>query len=375
MLGGAVAAAVTTRVARVVVTPVRSVRDDVEIISFASDLKTITLSATPDTVVDGHLSLWFSQDRGHLKLGRILDTGDGTVTRSIDELSFGELHRARRGRISGWWYLRPEELGYPVSSVCIEVERGCAPAWLFPAARTTRRWAIHVHGRGTRRQETLRAIPTFRARGYVNLVASYRNDGDAPTSADGRYGLGSTEWRDVDAAIGYALANGAKEIVLVGWSMGGAIVLQTLTRSKQAWAVRGVVLDSPVIDWVDTLTHQAAQMHLPGPVTRAALRALTEPWGRSLTGLQQPIDLAGMDFTTRSALLAVPILLMHSDDDDFVPSTASRALALERDDIVTFVPFTAAQHTKLWNHDQERWEGAVDGWLRRIARRPARTPY
>ncbi|TAM69987.1 MAG: alpha/beta fold hydrolase [Microbacteriaceae bacterium] len=365
------AAAATARMARVVVTPVQSAHDDVVIKAVSPDRSTVTLGKTPDTVVDGRYSLWVSGDRAHLRLGRILAVSDTTVMRRVDAVTFGSLRNARRGRISGWWYLRPEELGYPVSSVAVPTSGGSAPAWLFPAERGTRRWAIHVHGRGTRRQEALRAIPTFRSRGYTSLVVSYRNDGDAPNSADGRYGLGSTEWHDVDAALGYARAHGATDIVLVGWSMGGAIVLQTLTRSRHADTVRGVVLDSPVVDWVDTLEHQAAQLRLPGPITRAALASLSAPWGRPMTGLQQPIDLGAMDFTVRSAALSVPILLMHSDDDDFVPSTASRALAAQRPDIVTFVPFSVARHAKLWNHDADRWNDAIDGWLSRLARRPA----
>jgi pimeloyl-ACP methyl ester carboxylesterase len=64
--------------------------------------------------------------------------------------------------------------------------------------------------------------------------------------------------------------------------------------------------------------------------------------------------------------LSKPILLLHSDDDGFVPSTASRALAVARPDIVTFEEFTTARHTKLWNYDAERWNGAIRRWLQKL---------
>src|SRR5690606_37187059 len=99
-------------------------------------------------------------------------------------------------------------------------------------------------------------VPVFHRAGYTSLLISYRNDGDAPSSADHRYGLGDTEWRDVESAIRFALDSGARDVVLMGWSMGGATVLQTLTRSTFATAIRGVVLDSPVVDWVTTLQYQ-----------------------------------------------------------------------------------------------------------------------
>jgi uncharacterized protein len=363
----AATAATIAHVARLVVTPQRTVPDDVAIHSVAPDLTTITVTSTPDTLVPGKYGFWFAGDNGHLCVGDVLATTPSRVTRRIEAVSFGDPRRARTGRISSWWYLRPEELGLPVTSVQIDTELGSAPAWLFPCSSRSTRWAIHVHGRGTRRQESLRAITTFQQRGYTSLIVSYRNDGDAPMSSDGRYGLGSTEWHDVDAAIAYAMAHGATDVVLVGWSMGGAIVLQTVTRSHRAEIIRGVVLDSPVVNWLDTLQYQASMMRLPGVVTRAALALIAAPWARRMTGLASPIDLSMMDFVTRSAALQVPVLLMHSDDDGYVPATGSRALAQARPDIVTFIPFSVARHAKLWNYDTDRWIHAVDTWLRELA--------
>jgi alpha-beta hydrolase superfamily lysophospholipase len=361
------AAVVTATVARLVVVPARRFRYDVRIRSVAADLTSITLEATEDSVVDGRYSFWFSNDTGHLRLGEIVDRSNATVTRRIEKISFGDLRRARLGRISSWYYLRPEELGYPVESVEIGTAGGSAPAWLFPAAGGSERWAIHVHGRGTRRQESLRAIETFRSAGFTNLVVSYRNDSDAPSSPDGRYGLGSTEWHDLDAAMGFAIARGAREIVLFGWSMGGAIVLQAVTRSAHADVVSGLVLDSPVVDWLETLQYQAELMRLPAPLTRAALETLAAPWGGRVTGLAAPLDLAVMDFVARADALTVPVLLMHSDDDGFVPPDAARALAAARPDIVTYVPFQTARHTKIWNYDEERWRRTIGDWLRQLA--------
>ena len=44
--------------------------------------------------------------------------------------------------------------------------------------------------------------------GITSLVVSYRNDGEAPRSRAGTYTLGATEWRDVDAAVGFARRRG-----------------------------------------------------------------------------------------------------------------------------------------------------------------------
>jgi pimeloyl-ACP methyl ester carboxylesterase len=127
------------------------------------------------------------------------------------------------------------------------------------------------------------------------------------------------------------------------------------------------VLDSPVVDWLETLQYQAELMRLPAPLTRAALETLAAPWGGRVTGLAAPLDLAVMDFVARADALTVPVLLMHSDDDGFVPPDAARALAAARPDIVTYVPFQTARHTKIWNYDEERWRRTIADWLRQLA--------
>ncbi|QDZ13868.1 lysophospholipase [Humibacter ginsenosidimutans] len=357
--------AASTAVARHVVTPIRRRKQDVRILSVADDLSTIRLGGTGDALrVPGRYGLWFSQDQGYARLGDILAMDDtGAVTRILEEVVWGDIEAATTGRLSGWYYTSPDELGLAVRSVDVSTDGGAAPAWLFPAAERTDRWAIHVHGRGARRQETLRAMPVFHEKGYTSLAVSYRNDEDAPDSPDRRYGLGGTEWRDVDAALDYALRNGARHIVLFGWSMGGAAVLQTAVRSPHADSVRGMVLDSPVIDWVETLDFQAGEMRLPRPVTQGALVLLDSGWAKGLVGQDAPIGLNTLDFTVRAGELAVPILLMHSDDDGYVPAGGSRLLAEQRPDIVTFERFARGKHTKLWNIDPERWNAAIGDWL------------
>lgn len=361
----ATAAAIALYFARTVVTPPRRREEDLRILG--SSATTVTLSATPDTLTPGEYSLWFDRDHGHARIGEILRHTDLTVTRVALGVDFGDLSRARAGRISGWYYLSPLPLGVAWDDIEYVTEFGPAPAWLVPAAEPTDRWVIQVHGRAVNRREGLRAVPVFREAGYTSMLISYRNDGEAPRSPDHRYALGDTEWRDVEAALAYAIEHGARRVILMGWSMGGATVLQALTRSPLARVVDGVVLDSPVVDWVTALSYQAALNHLPPVVRGAVMTLLTQRWAGRLTGQAAPIDLERLDLVSRAAELNVPILLLHSDDDGFVPVDASAALAAARPDIVTFERFTVARHTKLWNYDRARWNSAISAWLSRFA--------
>ena len=168
------------------------------------------------------------------------------------------------------------------------------------------------------------------------------------------------------AAVRYAEQHGAERIVLMGWSMGGSIVLQAVLRSA---AVRerlvGVILDSPAIDWVDILRFQGTLQKLPPGYGDVVVRLLGGPWSGGLTGLAAPISVEELDPVARADELDVPILLMHSEDDGYVPIDGSRRLAAARPDLVEFEVFAGARHTKLWNHDPARWRRLVRGWLER----------
>ncbi|MBX3093232.1 MAG: prolyl oligopeptidase family serine peptidase [Cryobacterium sp.] len=362
------AATITGVIAREIIVPPKKRKPDTRILDVDVERGLIELSRSGDAVTPGAYSLWFDNDRGLARVGGIVAETELSVTRELVTVEYGDIESATRARLAGWWWAHPSDVALPYDNVTIETELGAAPAWVFPPERgnaaNDRCWVIQVHGRASRRQEALRAVPVFRSAGWTSLLISYRNDGDAPYTVDGRYSLGDSEWADVDAAMRFAIDHGAKHLVLMGWSMGGATVLQAATRSPLARYIRGISLDSPVIDWVSTLDAIASEMGLPPVARRLTLVAMSAPWGRIITGKREPINLARLDFVTRAQELAVPILIQHSDDDGYVPVDGSRELAKARPDIVTFVPWKVARHTKLWNLDRERWEGAISAWLR-----------
>jgi alpha-beta hydrolase superfamily lysophospholipase len=363
---GAVAAVISVVMARKVVTPPTTRTEDVRILSVDVPRSEIVLAASAETRMRGRYGFWFDRDSGHARLGEVLDETERTVRRRLDGVDFGRLDRATRGRINGWYHLGPWELGHPYENVLVETPLGPAPAWFVPTADASTQWVVQVHGRGAKRQEGLRAVDPAREAGWNTLLVSYRNDGEAPESADRRYGLGGTEWADVVAAVRYAEDHGAERIVLMGWSMGGSIVLQAVLRSA---AVRerlvGVILDSPAIDWVDILRFQGTLQKLPQGYGDVVVRLIGGPWSGGLTGLAAPISVEELDPVARADELDVPILLMHSEDDGYVPIDGSRRLAAARPDLVQFEVFEGARHTKLWNHDPARWTRLVRGWLQR----------
>jgi hypothetical protein len=360
-IGLALAAALSVILARRFVTPPGRAESGLRVLAVGES--TIVLSATVESRAPGRFGLWFADETGHARIGAVVSQSAKWVARELLMVAPGPPIAGDNARTSGWFYLTPADLGLNFSDVVIDTELGPAPAWLVPAAQPNATWAIHVHGRGVQRPETVRALGEFYDAGVTSLSVSYRNDTEAPDSADRRYGLGTTEYRDVDSAIRYARAAGAKRIILMGWSMGGATVLQTLMRSANRDMIIGLVLDSPVVAWGPTIEMHGTINHIPTRIQHAAQAVLGSEQAQVLVGIANPVDLPAMNFIERAAELDRPILLMHSTNDAYVPVEPSRMLAELRPDIVTYEEFDTAGHTRLWNYDSERWLGAIRAWL------------
>jgi uncharacterized protein len=378
-LAAASATGLATYFTRKVVTPLVVKPDDMEILEVHDDR--LVLGVTPDTVVAGRYGIWLDGGAGHARIGEILDRTDTTVTRRLESLESGEL-RPGAARFNQYYVAGDPTTawGLPHEDVLVSSEVGDLPCWLTrpaessvdsgagsgPGSELDGVWAVLVHGRGATREECLRGVPVLHRMGITSLVPSYRNDRDAPGEMAGRYHFGGTEWRDIEATVLWALNNGATRIVLMGWSMGGAIVLQVVARSWLGSRVEAVVLDAPVVDWGDVLDHTARINKLPQPVGRLGQGMVRHRLLRKAVGLGEPVDLRTLNWVRRAAELSVPVLLIHSDQDDVVPVGPSKALAEARPDVVTFVGWTEARHTKEWNVDPERWDREVSAFLGRV---------
>jgi hypothetical protein len=347
-------------VARRVVTPMRR-PVDTQILAVDTGAQTIELERTVNTELPGRYGLFTTGTYGYVKLGAVLSADATRVRRKLlTKIETGA--RVDRGAaFSGFYYASPSELHLPWQNVLIGSPAGPCPAWFFPGASST--WVIQVHGRGATRVECLRAVPVLNAAGFPNLVVSYRNDGEAPRSRAGAYALGASEWRDVDSAIAYALRHGAERVILMGWSMGGAVALQAAVGSRYRDRIVGLILESPVIDWRTVLRYQARIAGVRAPLPELAMSALQRPLTARISGADDAISFDRLDMVARAAELTAPMLILHSVDDGFVPIDSSSALKEARPDLVTMPEFSVARHTKIWNYDQEGWTRAITGWL------------
>lgn len=361
-----------TYFARKVLTPEAERPDDTWVLDH--DTRTITLRAEPHTLAVGRYGLWLDGGAGHARVGEVLEQDlaprhprDHTVVRELHGVDQGSLEPGP-ARWNSYYYCGDPggALGLGFQDVLVASDVGDLPAWRVPPEPARARpghWVVLVHGRSAQREEALRALPLLHRLGFTALVPMYRNDPGAPPSVDGRYNLGLSEWRDVEAALRYAVAQGAHVVHLVGWSMGGAIVLQALDRSGLSGWVGRVVLDCPVIDWGDVLRHHAELNRIPRPAELLARTLMGRRSTRHLVGVAEPIDIAVTDWVARAGELEHPILLLHSRTDQTVPYGPSERLAARRPDLVRLDLWDGPLHCREWNTDAGRWEGTVGEFL------------
>jgi alpha-beta hydrolase superfamily lysophospholipase len=290
--------------------------------------------------------------------------GTGVVTRAFHVLTGVAPRPGTRAGMTGDAF--PDDprvaLGVPVRSVTYRSPAGAFPAWYVPGRGTT--WALLVHGKGATRTSMLRMMRVPVRLGLPSLDLGYRNDAGSPRDPSGRYGWGGTEWQDLDAAVGWAQQHGARHVVLLGASMGGAVVAAFLEHSTRAPLVSAVVLDSPVLDLAGVVDLGIARRALPvvgwrvpGPVRWTAERVVSLRYG---------VDWRGLDHLDDTSWVRAPVLLLHGTGDATVPFATSAALAAEQPDLVTFLPQPGVAHVQSWNHDPGRYEAA----LRRFLVRP-----
>ncbi|NGO81913.1 hypothetical protein G6045_40675, partial [Streptomyces sp. YC504] len=159
----------------------------------------------------------------HAVVGPVIEdaphTAD-TVVRRLDRVTHGTLDPGAKVWLTPQVHLgNPRTaLGLDHADVDIPGELGGLPAWFVPADRDT--WVITVHGLGATREHPMVVMEFLHGMRIPVLDLAYRGDLGAPRSPDGLAHLGESEWRDLDAALRYAVRYGARNIVVHGWSTG-----------------------------------------------------------------------------------------------------------------------------------------------------------
>jgi pimeloyl-ACP methyl ester carboxylesterase len=312
---------------------------------------TVTLKRMGDDMHSGEFEIEWPA--GQALVGPILSSDPQSVTRQLLQKT-GSLSTGTSVFWTRYVYTGQVKstLGLAISEVRVPDPLGAMPAWYVPGRLNT--WAILVHGRGATRDEALRAFAPLAQLGLPLLSLSYRNDPGAPQSSDHANHLGDSEWQDLEAAVKYALAQGAQHFVLYGWSQGGAVIEVFMHHSSLAHMVQALVLDAPILDWPATLAYQSQRMSVPGFLLTSA---------KLVTSIRSGINFDDLDQTNQPQP-NVPILLFHGVDDSSTPVSISDAFAKAHPNLVTYVRVPDTEHTEAWNTNPQVYDSELTTFLK-----------
>lgn len=293
----------------------------------------------------------------YLQVDRVSDTDGAVATREVIEV-LGQLPATGSQARVEYNYFPGDPrrgLGLDFTEVDIDTPLGPSPAWFVPGESDT--WAIFSHGRGATRNEGLRMLQTAHEVGLPTLLITFRDDLEGQPE-DGISNFGMTEWPDLEAAVRYALDNGAEDVVLLAASTGGAISMAFLENSDLADSVVGMAFDAPVTSFGQTVDLGAAERGYPALLVNA---------GKWIGEQRVTIDFDETDYVSRVDDLDVPTLIIHGTEDTTNPIEASEEFVANAPaGVVRLEVVEGAEHMWAWNTDPERFAQVLGDHLREL---------
>jgi len=297
------------------------------------------------------------------QLGAAAAVADGLVTRPLTVVSGSAPRVGQLAALDATYFLGDPAaaLGIPLRDVVVPGSLGPLPAWYFPGPGST--FVIGVHGQNGTRKDVLRIIDVVRRMGFPALAITYRNDLATARDPSGYHRYGQAEWADLEAAVRWSLAHGARSVVLAGQSMGGGVVAAFLERSPLAPKVTRVLLDAPMLDLHAAIGHQVDRHPLP------VIGRLPAPliWtAKTIASTRFGVDWSAASYLDETTWLKVPALVTHGEDDPRVPISISIRLSELKPDLVTLERFPGAGHLESWNIDRSRYTSLLQSFLQPV---------
>lgn len=314
---------------------------------FRADAGTVVLPRMDATVQPRTFGLMFG--RRLFRVQEIVRLDTSTVERRVERC---DLDGAAEVYFVGDVFGRESPLARSAVAHAGEMEGVSFVHWdVMPDAATERDvWFVHAHGMGAAPSSTLRSVDSVREAGYPSTIVSLGASADIDKRSRG---MAPEHLPRVLAAIDHAVDQGARQVVLVGWSYGARLALEAAALRP---AVAGAILVAPMLDFMRAFSLIAAQRRLPAALIACASAVLRTPILCRLAGTREPIE-PGRDPQSMR-----PLLLIHSQADQSVPFELSSQF-LGAAPSARLIEFPASPHTLEWNVDPDRFASEVHGWV------------
>lgn len=230
----------------------------------------------------------------------------------------------------------------------------------YDALRLCGRWyegekdkptAILFHGyRGSAYRDFSGGSAMLFKKGWNVLIVDERSHG----MSEGRaITFGIKERYDVVDWVSYVVDRKGKEkdIYLFGISMGAATVLMASPLLDKS-TVRGIIADCPYSSPVAIISCVMKKMKLVPSLLIPFVKLSARIWGR--------FNLEAESASEAVKKTDIPILLIHGEDDRFVPCEMSRCIHEANPELIRFETFPRAGHGLSFMVDNKRYNRVVD---------------
>jgi uncharacterized protein len=219
--------------------------------------------------------------------------------------------------------LSPQDLDLPYESLWFPVrdqrKKGRTlklAAWWIPAAESSDRCAILVHGYTDAKVGVIAWAPLLRSMGFHVLAIDLRAHGES----EGEFSTaGFYERHDLAQVIDQIKADRpacTHRMVLMGASLGAAVVSATATMRSDLSAV---ILECPYVDFPSAVLSHGDNLPLPGRRFQRLALWLAERLVHVDFGQVRPVELIGQ--------IRCPIWVVQAAEDSFVPPSDQQAIA------------------------------------------------
>ena len=203
--------------------------------------------------------------------------------------------------------ITPEDFGLTYEDVSFRTQDNITLAgWFIPRqGEETKRTIILLHGYPADKGDILYAL-SFLSRDFNLFLFDFRYLG----ASGGKYSTGGAkEVLDLLAAISFLKTRGIEEFGIWGFSMGGAVALMAQEKSSE---IKVIVSEAAYANMGDLITQLYRIPYLKVP-----LAYLTVLWGKVILGIDAR-DVSPEESVQKSK---IPILIIHSKNDEVIPFT------------------------------------------------------
>lgn len=205
------------------------------------------------------------------------------------------------------WIQTPANVGLAYEDVQLNADDGTQlHAWWLPAKQPGEWVVLFLHGNAENISSHFRNVDWLPAQGVSVLALDYRGYG----ASEGSPVLPAV-FMDIEAAAAWLQQHHPeKKLAVLGQSIGAALAVPFVAKAQQRYGIDALILEAPLARYSQVARHALSNSWV-GYLLWPATWLLPTGW--------DPIDYA--------AHIDVPVLVMHSPDDEVIPYQQGQAVS------------------------------------------------